>query len=79
MPEFFTLQAFDALIHFIFEGSFLYLSTFGREVNTSVGPFAEMCTCLPFVNAQSIENHYRERICSRRLPLGLLGPNSRLS
>ena len=51
MPEFFTLQAFDPLIHFIFEGSFLYLSTFGREVNTSVGPFAEMCTCLPFVNA----------------------------
>ncbi|KII86649.1 hypothetical protein PLICRDRAFT_262774 [Plicaturopsis crispa FD-325 SS-3] len=33
---------FDALIHFSFEGSFLYLSTFGRQVNTSVGPFAEM-------------------------------------
>ncbi|KAJ7784380.1 Emopamil-binding protein [Mycena metata] len=34
--------AFDALIHFSFEGSFLYLSTFGRSVNTSVGPFAEL-------------------------------------
>lgn len=37
------VQAFDAMIHFSFEGSFLYLSTFGRQVNTSVGPFAEMC------------------------------------
>ena len=36
-------QAFDALIHFSFEGSFLYLSTFGRTVNSSVGPFAELC------------------------------------
>jgi hypothetical protein len=34
--------AFDAIIHFSFEGSFLYLSTFGRQVNTSTGPFAEM-------------------------------------
>ncbi|PCH40113.1 hypothetical protein WOLCODRAFT_88478 [Wolfiporia cocos MD-104 SS10] len=34
--------AFDAMIHFTFEGSFLYLSTFGRQVNTSVGPFAEL-------------------------------------
>lgn len=33
---------FDALIHFIFEGSFLWLSTFGRQVNTSTGMFAEM-------------------------------------
>ncbi|EPQ54572.1 Emopamil-binding protein [Gloeophyllum trabeum ATCC 11539] len=38
----FIWLAFDALIHFSFEGSFLYLSTFGRQVNTSVGPFAEM-------------------------------------
>lgn len=30
------------MIHFSFEGSFLYLSTFGRQVNTSVGPFAEL-------------------------------------
>ncbi|KAG6810779.1 hypothetical protein H0H92_010346 [Tricholoma furcatifolium] len=36
------LQAFDALIHFFFEGSFLYLSVFGRQVNTSTGAFAEM-------------------------------------
>ncbi|KAH9950655.1 Emopamil-binding protein [Amylocystis lapponica] len=34
--------AFDAMIHFTFEGSFLYLSVFGRQANTSVGPFAEM-------------------------------------
>ncbi|KAL6303481.1 Emopamil-binding protein [Sparassis latifolia] len=34
--------AFDAMIHFSFEGSFLYLSVFGRQVNTSVGPFAEL-------------------------------------
>ena len=39
-------QTFDALIHFIFEGSFLALSTFGRTVNTSSGPLAQMCACL---------------------------------
>lgn len=38
------VQAFDALIHFTFEGSFLYLSTFGRQVNHSEGPFAQLCT-----------------------------------
>lgn len=38
------IQAFDALIHFVFEGSFLWLSVFGRQVNISTGPFAEMCT-----------------------------------
>lgn len=38
-----ALQAFDAMIHFTFEGSFLYLSTFGRTANSSVGPFAELC------------------------------------
>ncbi|EGN98371.1 hypothetical protein SERLA73DRAFT_183338 [Serpula lacrymans var. lacrymans S7.3] len=38
----FIWLAFDAMIHFSFEGSFLYLSTFGRSVNTSVGPFAEL-------------------------------------
>lgn len=38
------LKAFDAMIHFSFEGSFLYLSTFGRSVNASQGPFAELCT-----------------------------------
>lgn len=31
------------MIHFSFEGSFLYLSVFGRQVNTSTGPFAELC------------------------------------
>ncbi|CCM03513.1 uncharacterized protein FIBRA_05647 [Fibroporia radiculosa] len=38
----FIWLAFDAMIHFTFEGSFLWLSTFGRQVNTSVGPFAEL-------------------------------------
>lgn len=51
-------QAFDGLIHFCVEGErysslqahinsckgpFLYLSTFGRTVNTSTGPLADMC------------------------------------
>jgi len=35
-------QTFDALIHFIFEGSFLALSTFGRTVNASESVFAQM-------------------------------------
>ncbi|KAG6889880.1 hypothetical protein C0995_013854 [Termitomyces sp. Mi166 len=39
----FIWLGFDALIHFFFEGSFLYLSVFGRQVNTSTGPFAAMC------------------------------------
>ncbi|KAG6849330.1 hypothetical protein H0H93_009375 [Arthromyces matolae] len=38
----FIWLTFDALIHFFFEGSFLYLSLFGRQVNTSTGPLAEM-------------------------------------
>ncbi|KAH9985074.1 Emopamil-binding protein [Russula compacta] len=38
----FIWLTFDALIHFIFEGSFLALSTFGRTVNTSTGVFAQM-------------------------------------
>ncbi|KAF9523908.1 Emopamil-binding protein [Crepidotus variabilis] len=38
----FIWLAFDALIHFTFEGSFLYLSTFGRQVGNSEGMFAEM-------------------------------------
>ncbi|KAI0248624.1 Emopamil-binding protein [Lactifluus subvellereus] len=38
----FIWLTFDALIHFIFEGSFLALSTFGRTVNASEGPFAQM-------------------------------------
>ena len=31
------------MIHFTYEGSWLYLSTFGRTVNGSNGPLAEMC------------------------------------
>jgi len=38
----FIWLAFDAMIHFSFEGSFLVLSTFGRQVSTSTGPFAEL-------------------------------------
>jgi len=34
--------AFDGMIHLSLEGSFLYLSTFGRTVNGSSGPLAEM-------------------------------------
>ena len=43
-------QAFDAMIHFTLEGAFVYLSTFGRSVNTSTGVFSEMCAspCRPF-------------------------------
>lgn len=38
----FIWLAFDAGIHFVFEGSFLYYSLFGRQVNTSSGPLAQM-------------------------------------
>ncbi|KAF8551676.1 Emopamil-binding protein [Imleria badia] len=38
----FIWLAFDAMIHFSFEGSFLYLSVFGRSVNTSTGFFADL-------------------------------------
>lgn len=38
----FIWLAFDALIHFIFEGSWLWHSVLGRQVNTGVGPFADM-------------------------------------
>ncbi|ESK95727.1 ebpl-prov protein [Moniliophthora roreri MCA 2997] len=38
----FVWLAFDAMIHFFYEGSFLYYSTFGRQVNTSPGPLARM-------------------------------------
>ncbi|KAG8989695.1 hypothetical protein FRB94_004167 [Tulasnella sp. JGI-2019a] len=38
----FIWLAFDALIHFILEGSFLYYSMFGRSVFTSQGPLAEL-------------------------------------
>jgi hypothetical protein len=39
----FIWLCFDALIHFIFEGSFLWHSTFGRTVFRGTGPFAELC------------------------------------
>jgi len=34
--------AFDMTIHFFFEGIFVYFSTFGRTINDSVGPLADM-------------------------------------
>ena len=43
------------MIHFAYEGSWLYLSTFGRTVNGSEGPLAEMCTYLtPWRSAREI-------------------------
>ena len=39
-----TTQAFDGIIHYTLEGSFLYYSMFGRQVVTSPGPMAQMCT-----------------------------------
>lgn len=39
----FVWFTFDALIHFIFEGSFVYHSTFGRTVNTGTDMFALLC------------------------------------
>ncbi|KAJ7069652.1 Emopamil-binding protein [Mycena amicta] len=38
----FIWLAFDGLTHLTIEASFLYLSTFGRTVNSSVGPLADM-------------------------------------
>ncbi|EKM79091.1 hypothetical protein AGABI1DRAFT_84990 [Agaricus bisporus var. burnettii JB137-S8] len=38
----FVWLIFDGLIHFSYEGSWLYFSTFGRQVNTSAGPLAAM-------------------------------------
>ncbi|KAG7442980.1 uncharacterized protein BT62DRAFT_1009582 [Guyanagaster necrorhizus] len=38
----FVWLAFDALVHFLYEGSFLYYSTFGRQVILSEAPLAEM-------------------------------------
>jgi len=38
----FVWLAFDALIHFTFEGPFLWMSVFGRQVNTQTGPFAQL-------------------------------------
>ena len=47
------VQAFDALIHFIFEGSFLWMSVFGRQVNTQTGPLAQMCMLEPPILRES--------------------------
>jgi len=57
-------QIFDALIHFCYEGSWLYYSTFGRQVNTSVGPLAQMCTLSTLCPTLSFWSQFnrRERI-----------------
>ena len=73
---------FDAAIHFTFEGSFLYHSTFGRQVNTSTNLFAKLCQAIfTFRSRATIPymKFYRARICSRRFSLGLLRPNHRLT
>jgi hypothetical protein len=51
-------QTFNALVRFTFEGSFLWFSTFGRQVNTSSGALAGMCTfpSLLFVIARKLIN-----------------------
>ncbi|KAI0699313.1 Emopamil-binding protein [Cerioporus squamosus] len=38
----FIWLAFDGIIHYTLEGSFVYYSMFGRQVNTSSGPIAQM-------------------------------------
>ncbi|KAH9922849.1 Emopamil-binding protein [Epithele typhae] len=38
----FVWLAFDGIIHYTLEGSFVYYSMFGRQVNTSSGPMAQM-------------------------------------
>ena len=66
------IQAFDALIHFIFEGSFLWLSVFGRQVNTQSGPFAELCMLMNLHVWRFPYNYhcFRERILCCRLQMG---------
>jgi hypothetical protein len=77
----FIWLAFDALIHFIFEGSFLYYSTFGRTVFRGSGPFAELCKN-QLQTLHTPGNHgrcltmnplflfYREGVCQGGRPLG---------
>lgn len=62
----FIWLAFDALIHFIFEGSFLYYSTFGRTVFRGSGPFAELCKNQLFQTLTLREKH--ERCLTNDLP-----------
>lgn len=71
------------MIHTGFEGSFLYLSVFGRQVNTSSGPFATMCTfqiSTLFIDMHILHGLFmiRERICRGRLPVGLLWSHRRV-
>ena len=68
------------MIHFSFEGSFLALSTFGRQVNTSVGPFAEMCEYSAFDSSSPViwllPDIFREGIRACRLQMGFCGRDS---
>jgi hypothetical protein len=47
------------MIHFTYEGSWLYLSTFGRTVNASKGPLAEMCAFPTFQLRESERETHR--------------------
>jgi len=51
------------MIRFTYEGSWLYLSTFGRTVNGSKGPLAEMCT---FVTLRGSEKEAHRRLLINR-------------
>jgi hypothetical protein len=48
------------MIHFAYEGSWVYLSAFCRTVNWSEGPLAEMRTTLTF----QLRGNKRETRCS---------------
>ena len=54
----FIWLAFDALIHFLFEGSWLWLSTFGKTVNSSTGPASEMCTVFHYAHMSLLVLNY---------------------
>lgn len=54
------------MIHFTFEAPFLYLSMFGRTVNTSTGVFAELCKSLHFC-ISSLGIHLEEQ--GRNIPV----------
>ena len=70
------------MIHFTYEGSWLYLSIFGRTVDGSKGPLIEMCGFLTLLrNVREVYHRpftNRERIRKRRSPLGRGQSNPRL-
>jgi hypothetical protein len=56
-------QVFDALIHFSFEGAFLYCSLFGRQANTSTGFLADLgefslpASCPGLIHAPTVKEY----------------------